>query len=221
MTEWKTVKAELDIDTYIAELSPNGALSLVNDHIKEELELGPRATYDLLVFLHQHAARIYQAAREPKEVFPYEDHNLTIIRPSSTNEGASTQPKEQDHILYGDAADPLLLFVHDLVATWAESAYNGPAIVTRIDSVPFAEEQREPEELEILRGLRNWDNTPEGTPTQAWKCTVWPQWGYKNFMGNHVYVHRYGNRIWTARSDWQSGAPHYLWLLDEDLADEE
>lgn len=219
MNEWKTEKAELDIDTYIAELSSGGALSLTNDHVKEELDLSPRATYDLLVFLHRHAARIYQVAREPKEVFPYEDHTQVIIRPAG-NEGEVDKPKEQDRVLYGDPADPLLLFVHDLVAAWAESAYNSPAIVTRIDSIPFAEEQREPEELEILRGLRKWD-TPEGTPTQAWKCVVWPQWGYKNFMGNHVYVHRYGDQLWTGRSDWQSGPPHFLWLLDDDLEDEE
>jgi hypothetical protein len=215
MTEWTTEKAYLDIDTYIAELSPGGALSLTNDHTKEELDLSPRGSYDLLVFLHRHAAQIYQAAREPKEVFPYEEHHLTIIRPSSSNEGEAGKPKEQDRMLYGDASDPLLLFVHDLVAAWGERAYNGPAIVTRIDSVPFAEEQREPEELEILRGLRNWD-TPEGTPTQAWKCTVWPQWDYKNFMGNHVYVHRYGDQLWTAHSEWQSGPPHFLWLEDEE-----
>lgn len=219
MTEWKTEKAYLDIDTYIAELSPGGALSLTNDHVKEELDLSSRATYDLLVFLHRHAAQIYRAVREPKEVFPYEAHNLTILRPSS-NEGEADKPKEQDHILYGDATDPLLLFVYDLAGTWAESAYNGPAIVSRIDRVPFAQEQREAEELEVLRGLRNWD-TPEGTPTQAWKCIVWPQWGYKNFMGNHVYVHRYGQQLWTARSEWQSGPPHFLWLLNDDLEDEE
>jgi hypothetical protein len=219
MPEWKTEKAELDIDTYIAELMPSGALSLVNDHIKQELDLSPRATYDLLVFLHQHAAQIYRAAREPKEVFPLEDHHQTILRPTG-NEGKADKPKEQDRILYGDPADPLLLFVHDLVAAWAEAAYNGPAIVSRIDSVPFAQEQCEPEELEILRGFRNWD-MPEGTPDQAWRVTVWPQWGYKNFTANHVYVHRYGDQLWTARSTWQSGPPHFLWLLDDESSDKE
>ncbi len=29
MTTWQTEKATLDIDTYLAELSPNGSLSLV------------------------------------------------------------------------------------------------------------------------------------------------------------------------------------------------
>lgn len=218
MTEWKPEKTALDIDTYIAELSPAGALSLVNDHVKEELDLSPRATYDLLVFLHRHAARIYQVAREPKEVFPYEDHNQVIIRPTG-NEGEVEKPKEQDHVLYGDPTDPLLLFVYDLAADWAENAYNGPAIVSRIDRVPFAEEQREPEELEILRGFRTWD-MPKGTPDQAWRVTVWPQWGYKNFMANHVYVHRYGDQLWIAHSEWQSGSPHFLWLID-DLENEE
>lgn len=219
MTEWKTEKAELDIDTYIAELSPSGALSLTNDHIKEELDLSSRATYDLLVFLHQHAARIYQAAREPKEAFQLEDHNQAIIQPTGT-EGEADKPKEQDRILYGDPADTLLLFVHDLAGAWAESAYNGPAIVSRIDSVPFDEGQREPEELEILRGFRNWD-MPEGTPDQAWRVAVWPQWGYKNFMPNHIYVHRYGDQLWTSRSEWQSGPPHFLWLMDDEPLNEE
>jgi hypothetical protein len=85
---------------------------------------------------------------------------------------------------------------------------------------PITEEQREPEELEILRGFRTWD-MPEGTPDQAWRVTVWPQWGYKNFMANHVYVHRYGDQLWTARSTWQSGPPHFLWLLNDELTDEE
>ena len=219
MAEWKTEQAALDIDTYIAELSPSGALSLTNDHIKAELDLSSRATYDLLVFLHRHAARIYQAAREPKEVFPFEGHDQVIMPPRG-NEGEATRPEEQERILYGDPADPLLFFVYDLVAAWAERAYNGPALVARIDSVPFNEEQREPEELEILRGLRTW-NTPRGTPQQAWRVTIWPQWGYKNFMPNHVYVHRHGDQIWTAHSEWQSGPPHFLWLLDDDLQDEE
>lgn len=36
MTEWKTEKAKLDIAPYIAELFPSRALSLSNDHVKEE-----------------------------------------------------------------------------------------------------------------------------------------------------------------------------------------
>jgi hypothetical protein len=214
MTEWTTDKATLDIDTYIAELMPGGALSLTNDHNKAELDLTPRATYDLLIFLQQHAAQIYQAVRKPKEIYPYEEHDLTILKPTG-NEGESNKPKEQDRVLYGDQADPLLLFVYDLVSAWAEHAYNGPAIITRIESVPFDQSQREPEEPEVLRGLLNWE-TPTGIPTKAWKCTVWPQWGYKNFMANHVYVHQYGDQLSTGRSDWQSGTPHYLWLLDDD-----
>lgn len=211
-------KVNLDIDTYIAELSATGRLSLTNDHVKEELELSSRATYDLLIFLHQHAAQIYQAVRQPKEADPEQGHHLTIIQPTGS-EGETTKPKEQDHILYGDETDPLLLFVYDLVGAWAESAYNGPALITRIESIPFDPKQRESEEPEALRGLLTW-SIPEGIPTQTWKCTLWPQWGYKNFMANHVYVHRYGDQLFTGTSEWQSGTPHYLYLPDDDLENE-
>jgi hypothetical protein len=218
---WETKKTELDIDTYIAELTSKGALSLTNDHVKDELDLSPRATYDLLVFLHKHAAQIYNAVREPREVYPYEDHKLTIVLPSGSSDGEAEKPEAHEHtLLYGDSNDPLLLSVYDLTDDWAEHAYNGPAIVSRIESIAFTPEQLEPKEPEVLRGLRGWD-LPEGTPDQAWKVTLWPQWGYKNFTSNHLYVHQYGDRLWTARSEWQSGTPHYLWLLNEDDLDEE
>jgi hypothetical protein len=212
-----TQRAELDSDTYIAELFNTGALSLTNDHQKEEFDLNSRGTYDLLVFLHQHAAQIYQVVRKPKEVFPYEIHNQTIKLPVG-NEGEATRPSERDRILYGDSSDPLLLSVHDLVDAWAEVAYNGPAIITRIESVDWAKDQHEPEEPEILRSLLTWQ-VPEGTPNQAWRVTLWPQWGYKNFLPNHLYVHRYGQQLWTARSEWQNGPPHFLWLTDEEEAE--
>jgi hypothetical protein len=84
MTEWKTVKAELDIDTYIAELAPSGALSLTNDHVKEELDLSPSGSYDLLVFLHQHAAQIYHSmciatvtSSGPRDQIGKVDHRTT------------------------------------------------------------------------------------------------------------------------------------------------
>jgi len=208
------IRADLDSDTYIAELSENGTLSLTNDHIKDEFEVNSRGTYDLLVFLHQHAAKIYQAVRKPREVLSYESHNLTIVKPTG-NDGEATRPSEQDRILYGDQTDPLLLFVYDLTDAWAETAYNGPAIVTRIESVAWAKDQQEPEEPEVLRGLLTWQIL-EGTPDQAWKVTLWPQWGYKNFLPNHLYVHRYGQQLWTARSEWQNGPPHFLWLPDEE-----
>jgi hypothetical protein len=215
MAKQYPMKINLDSDTYVAELSATGQLSLTNDHVKEELDLSSRATYDLLIFLHEHAAQIYQAVRQPKEAYPEEEHTLTILQPTG-NEGETTKPKEQDRILYGDETDPLLLSVYDLVGAWAESAYNGPAIVTRIDSVPFDSKQCEPEEPEVLRGLLNWD-TPRGeVPTQAWRVTLWPQWGYKNFMANHVYVHRYGDQLSTGTSEWQSGTPHFLWLPETD-----
>jgi hypothetical protein len=207
-------RADLDSDTYIAELSKMGILSLTNDHTKGEFEVNARGTYDLLVFLHQHAAQIYRAVRKPKEVFPYENHHQTITLPVG-NDGEATRPSELNRVLYGNQNDPLLLFVHDLVDAWAEVAYNGPAIVTRIESVAWAQDQHEAEEPEVLRSLLTWQ-IPEGTPDQAWKVTVWPQWGYKDFMPNHVYVHRYGQQLWTARSEWQNGPPHFLWLPDNE-----
>jgi hypothetical protein len=40
-------------------------------------------------------------------------------------------------------------------------------------------------------------------------------------MPNHIYVHRYSDQLWTGRSEWQSGPPHFLWLMDDDLEDTE
>lgn len=210
MAAWHTEKAVLDIDTYSAELSPEGKLWLVNDHLKEELDLNPRATYDLLLFLHQHAAQIYQATHEPKESYGTDPFAGKIVLPHG-NEGEAALP--ENGVLYSDPADPYLQHVYGLASEWAENAYNGPVRIVRIASVPFAEDQREPVP-EILRGFRTWSE-PVGIPDQAWRVTVWPEWGYKNFTANHVYVHRYGDQLLTGRSEWQSGTPYYLWLDEE------
>jgi hypothetical protein len=220
-TAWTTEKQPLDGNIFVAELAPEGDLWLTNDTNKEELKLSARATYDLMAFLQERAARIYDATHRPLESYAADEirSHYTILAPTSAEEGERMPPPAET--LYADADDSYLSHVFVIAEDWARDAYEGAARVGRI--VPAATTEDTPERIPAFLLPHTLWTRFEGEADQSWKVTIWPLAGWRSSIVDHLYVHKIGDELVTGgtTSGYASARPRHLFLpLDEEDDDE-
>jgi hypothetical protein len=217
---WKTEETRLDGNVYVAELTPEASLFLLNDINKEKLDLSARATYDLLIFLHERAAQVYEATHRPKESYAADEisSHYRILAPTGT-EGEHEQPPAET--LYADATDPLLAHVFAIADDWAKDAYGYVARVVRIVPAQTATDKPEPVP-DFLQAHPTWYRF-DGEADQSWKVTIWPQSGWQSSRVDHLYIHRLGDVLITggAESGYGSASPRSILLPIDDEEEQE
>jgi hypothetical protein len=227
LTTWNTEKRSLDGNIFVAELSPEAKLWLLNDTNKKQLELSARATYDLMLFLHERAVQTYEATHHPQESYaPDEISGHYHILPPTGTEGEYEPPPAD--ILYADVAELYLTQIFTVAEDWAQDAYDYNTRVVRIEPVETSADTPEPLP-DFLQKHTTWYYFT-GEADQSWKVTIWPQSGWQSSIVDHLYVHRLGDVLVTGGSEsrYGSAVPRYLLLplddedeYDEDLLDDQ
>lgn len=214
-TTWTTEQLSLDRNIYVAELTPEGKLWLLNDTNKAELELNARATYDLMIALHERAAQIYEATHRPKashtDVDPLPHYQILAL---AGGEGEHQLPPAK--VLYADAAEPHLASILTVAEDWAKDAYSYNARVVRI--VPVETSTDTPEQIpDFLQRQTTWYHFT-GEADQSWLVTIWPLSGWQSSFVDHLYVHRLGDVLITGGSvsGYGSAVPRQLLLPIEE-----
>ncbi|SRR6266487_13944 len=217
MTTWKTEKTTLDHDLYEVELAPEGTLWLTNDQNKDELKLTAQGTYDLLLFLSEHAGTLYKATHQRRESGP-DTYDGQIIVPTD-NEGETTPPPEG--ILYADPTDPSIHSVWAIARDWAQDAH-GEKLERVVRIAPVDSDEDQCEEQEVPAFLKPFASgmTFTGEPDESWKVTIWTRSGMQSTFPDHLYIHRSDDRLITGSSESGSAAPRTLLLPYEEDEDE-